>query len=126
MKKPLISIIILSYKNYHYIYEALDSVLCQDYPNIEIVISNDGSDDFDKKAVEKYLKINRKNNIKNIIVNNNPKNIGTVKNINIAINLSKGEYIIMFAADDAMYDCRVMSQLSDAFNNLPKKELVVI
>ena len=126
MKKPLISIIMLSYKNYHYIYEALDSVLCQDYPNIEIVIRNDGSDDFDKKAVEKYLKINRKNNIKNIIVNNNPKNIGTVKNINIAINLSKGEYIIMFAADDAMYDCRVMSQLSDAFNNLPKKELVVI
>lgn len=126
MKKPLISIIILSYKNYHYIYEALDSVLCQDYPNIEIVISNDGSDDFDKNAVEKYLKINRKNNIKNIIVNNNPKNIGTVKNINKAINLSKGEYIIMFAADDAMYDCRVMSQLSDAFNNLPKKELIVI
>lgn len=126
MNKPLVSLIILSYKNYHYIYEALDSVLCQDYPNIEIVISNDGSDDFDKNAVEKYLKINRKNNIKNIIINNNPKNIGTVKNINKAINLSKGEYIIMFAADDTMHDRKVISQLLNAFNNLPKKELVVI
>jgi len=125
-QKPLVSVLILSYKNYHYIYEALDSVLCQDYPNIEIIISNDGSDDFNKTAVNEYLQKNKKSNIKNIIINNNSKNIGTVKNINKAIKLSKSEYIVMFAADDAMYDCQVISKLLDAFDTLPKKELVVI
>lgn len=126
MNKPLVSLIILSYKNYHYIYEALDSVLCQDYPNIEIVISNDGSSDFDKKEIEIYLNKNKKNNIKNFIINNNEINIGTVKNINKAIKFSNGKYIIMFAADDTMYDCKVISKLLSTFDNLPKKELVVI
>lgn len=126
MNKPLVSLIILSYKNYHFIYEALDSVLCQNYPNIEIIISNDGSDDFQKKALKNYINKNKKDNIKNIVINNNPKNIGTVKNINKAIKFSKGEYIVMFAADDAMYDNNVINNLLKAFDKLPKKELVVI
>ena len=72
-KNPLISIIIVSYNNYKYIYNAIDSVLSQDYPNIELIISNDASPDFDKIAIEKYLKKNSKKNIKNIIINNNKK-----------------------------------------------------
>lgn len=126
MNKPLVSLIILSYKNYKYIYEALESVLCQDYPNIEIVISNDGSDDFNIKEIKKYLNKNKKNNIKNIVINNNSKNIGTVKNINKAIKLSKGEYIFLLAADDTIYDNKVISKLLSSFNKLPKKELVLI
>ena len=123
---PLISVLILSYKNYQYIYDALDSVLHQDYPNIEIVISNDGSDDFNQTKINQYLTKNKKQNIKNIIINNNQKNLGTVKNINKAIKLSKGDYLIMFAADDAMYDNKVLSRVSTAFKNLPQKELIVI
>jgi len=124
--KPLVSIIILSYKNYHYIYETLASVLSQDYDTIEIVVSNDGSDDFDKTAVNKYLQKNKKSNIKNIVINNNSKNLGTVKNINKAIKLSKGEYIIMIAADDVMYENKTTTKLINAFNTLPKNELIVI
>lgn len=124
-QKPLVSLIILSYKNYHYLYEALDSVIIQDYPNIEIVISNDGSDDFDKKAIEQYFKKNKIPNIKNIVINNNPTNLGTVKNINKAIKLSKGEYIIIFAADDTIDNNNVVTKLIDIFDTLPKKELIV-
>lgn len=125
MKKSLISIILISYKNYRYIYEALDSILCQDYPNIEIIISNDGSDDFDQTAVNQYLTKNKKSNIKNIIINNNQKNIGTVKNVNKAIKLSKGKYVTIFAADDALYNDKVITKLIKAFDTLPKKELIV-
>lgn len=124
--KELVSIIILSYKNYQYLYETLDSVLIQDYPNIEIVISNDGSSDFNKKEVKKYLDKNKKKNIKNFIINNNKKNIGTVKNANKAIKLSKGEYLIILAADDVFYDKSVVSKNIEAFHTLPKKELIVI
>lgn len=124
--KELVSIIILSYKNYQYLYETLDSVLIQDYPNIEIVISNDGSSDFLPKEVKKYLDKNKKKNIKNFIINNNKKNIGTVKNANKAIKLSKGEYLIILAADDVFYDKSVVSKNIEAFHTLPKKESIVI
>lgn len=124
-QNPLISIILLSYKNYRYIYEAIDSILSQDYSNIEIIITNDGSDDFLEKEVEKYIIKNKGPNIKNFIINNNQKNIGTVKNCNKAIKISKGEYITIFAADDALYNNKVISKLIESFNSLPKKELIV-
>lgn len=124
-KNPLISIIIVSYNNYKYIYNAIDSVLSQDYPNIELIISNDASPDFDKIAIEKYLKKNSKKNIKNIIINNNKKNLGTVKNVNIALKLSKGDYILLFAADDVIYSKDVVSKFIKSFKSLPEKELIV-
>ena len=125
MKKPLVSIILISYKNYRYIYEALNSILYQDYSNIEIIISNDGSDDFDQKSVNQYLTKNKKQNIKNFIINNNKKNIGTVKNINKAIKLSKGKYITIFAADDTLYNSQVVTKFVNSFNTLPENELIV-
>lgn len=42
----LISISILTYRNYRYLYEALESVFSQDYSNIELIVSDDGSDNF--------------------------------------------------------------------------------
>lgn len=125
MKKPLVSIIVLSYKNYHYIYEALDSILIQDYPNIEVIVSNDGSSDFDKTAVKNFFKKNKNSNIKKVVINNNPKNLGTVKNINGAIKFCSGEYILIFAADDAIYNSKVVTSFVEAFKTLPKNEIIV-
>lgn len=124
-ENPLISIIIVSYNNYKYIYNAIDSVLFQDYPNIELIISNDASPDFDKITIEKYLKKNSKKNIKNIIINNNKKNLGTVKNVNIALKLSKGDYILLFAADDVIYKKDIVSKFIKSFKSLPEKELII-
>lgn len=124
MRKPLVSVIIISYKNYLYIYEALDSVLSQTYPNIELIISNDGSSDFDKLAIEKYLKKHAKKNIKRIVVNNNKTNLGTVKNANIGLKLSKGKYILLFAADDAMYNSNIIAKFVESFESLPENELI--
>lgn len=123
---PLVSFIVLSYKNYQYIYETIDSVLSQDYPNIELIISNDGSNDFIKTAVISYIKKNKTQNIKNFIVNNNKINLGTVKNVNKAIKLSHGKYIMLLAADDVLYNDQIISKNIEAFESLPKKELIVI
>lgn len=122
---PLVSVIIISYKNYKYIYQAINSVLSQNYQNIELIISNDGSKDFKKDTVINYLKKNCQKNIKKHFVNDNKKNLGTVKNINNALKQSTGKYILIFAADDIMYNNKVVSNFIKAFNTLPKKELIV-
>ena len=42
---PLVSIVIPVYNGSNYLAEAIDSALAQTYPNIEILVINDGSKD---------------------------------------------------------------------------------
>jgi len=125
MNNPLVSVIILSYNNFSYIYEALRSLLEQDYSNIELIISDDGSKDFNKSEIEDFLLENKKNNIKNVNFLINEKNLGTVKSINNAIKKSRGEFVIFFAADDAFYDHKCLSKFIAAFKKLPQDEFIV-
>ena len=43
MQKGLISFVIPIYRNFEGVYDTLKSVFVQDYPNIEIILSDDGS-----------------------------------------------------------------------------------
>ena len=45
----------LTYKKFDYLYEALDSVFIQDYPNIEIIIGDDCSPEFPRKEIDQYI-----------------------------------------------------------------------
>ena len=45
MDFPLISIVIPVYNGSNYLAEAIDSALAQTYPNFEIIVVNDGSND---------------------------------------------------------------------------------
>ena len=39
--KPLVSVVTITYRKFEYIYDTIDSVLNQDYDNIEYIISDD-------------------------------------------------------------------------------------
>ena len=43
--RPLVSIVVLTYNSSDYVLETLDSIKCQDYPNLELIVSDDGSND---------------------------------------------------------------------------------
>lgn len=111
MGNKLVSLIILSYKNLNYLKETIDSTLNQDYKNIQLIIGDDGSPGFDCSEYEKYINLNKKDNIKDIVVYKNTTNIGTVRNLNKAIKLSNGDYIKWMAADDTFYDNNVISKM---------------
>lgn len=102
--KEMVSVIILSYKNIEGIYETLESVLSQKYDNIEIVISDDGTPDFAENIskIENYIESNKRDNIKNTVINAIELNGGTVKNINSAIKRTKGRYIKVLSAEDRL------------------------
>ncbi len=52
MSATLVSVVVPCYKQAQYLREAIDSVLAQTYPNVEVVVVNDGSPD-DTEAVAK-------------------------------------------------------------------------
>ncbi|MBW1699177.1 MAG: glycosyltransferase [Deltaproteobacteria bacterium] len=54
--QPLVSIVVPTYNQGHYLPIALDSVMFQDYPNIEIIICNHGSTDNTKEVINAFLK----------------------------------------------------------------------
>lgn len=116
-KKKLFSVIILSYNNIQYMITCLESVLNQDYDYIEIVISDDFSDNLQIEKIEKYIKKNKKDNIKSYIINQNRANVGTVKNLNNAIKLANGNYFINLACDDLLYDKTVLTNVVKFFKN---------
>jgi glycosyltransferase involved in cell wall biosynthesis len=52
--KPLVSVIIACYRQAQYLNEAVDCVLAQTYPAIEIIVVNDGSDDNTEEVAKGY------------------------------------------------------------------------
>ena len=83
----LVSIIVPVYKTEKYLRKCIDSILKQDYQNIEIIIIDDGSPDNSGRICDEYEK--KDNRIKVI----HQKNTGLSGTRNLGIDVSKGDYM---------------------------------
>lgn len=117
VEKDLISIIILSYNNFEYYKQCLNSIVKQSYRNIEIILSDDNSEYFNEEEIIDFLRENNTGNIVNTIINKNCENLGVVKNYNKALKMSNGEYIFYLCIDDELYDENVIQDVVDNFKN---------
>lgn len=125
IEKPLISVLVLCYKNRNLLNGMLDSIMKQTYSNIQLIVSDDGSEDFNVDEVERYIKSKNSNNIKNLIVRRNIENMGTVRHINKALSFAKGEYIIFTAADDRFQNANVFTRYVELFEENREKVWLV-
>lgn len=92
---PLVSVALCTYNGERYLIEQLDSLVQQDYPNIEIIAVDDCSTDDTLNILKDYAA--RYHNFK---VYQNELNLGYKKNFEKAIQLCKGEYIALSDQDD--------------------------
>jgi len=86
--------------------EALNSVINQTYPNIELLIADDCSGDTSVSVIQNWLK-----NHSNIYFLANEKNLGNTKTFNQLAQKATGEYIIDLAADDVLLPNCVEKQI---------------
>lgn len=110
-----VSVVILTYNQKGYLLDAINSVLCQNYSPIQIIISDDASDNFNKKEIEQYINEKKRDNIVNSKIIARSENVGTVKNINGAIRECDGKYIIPLACDDVLFSPNTISQIVEKF-----------
>ncbi len=108
---PMLSVIVPIYNAERYLSECLNSIIQQDYDDLEILCINDGSTDTTLDILSDYGERDRR-----IIIHNKP-NTGYGDSVNIGINLAKGEYISIVESDDLVVEgaFKVLIMIADQF-----------
>lgn len=114
MHFPLITVIVPTFRKFDNLQTLVNSIFGQDYPNIELIISDDGSEEFDSSYIQAILR-KRPDNIKMLSVIHHPINVGTVKNLNYAIKNSHGDYVFLIGQDDSFVDRNVFEKIRRSF-----------
>ena len=96
MDNPRVSIQIPTYNQRQYIREALDSALAQNFENLQIIIADDCSFQYD---IYEYL--SDYDDSTKLLIQRNEKNVGRVENYRHTLfNLVKGEWFMNLDGDD--------------------------
>lgn len=113
---PIVSIIIPFYNSENYLGQTIDWALESTYPNIEIILIDDGSTDKSVEIAETYL-----NKFSNFSLYKQ-KNQGVSVARNLGISNSKGVYILPLDSDDMI--CK--DYISEAVKVLEKNSNVKV
>ena len=110
MNKPKVSIITPCYNGEEHLEYFLDSLLNQDYPNVEFFFVDDGSKDKTKDIFYSYIpKLEKKGwNTKYVRKNHG----GTASAINAALPLISGKYFIWPDSDDILYPSHISEKVN--------------
>ncbi|MCL2566754.1 MAG: glycosyltransferase [Alphaproteobacteria bacterium] len=92
---PLLSIIVPVYNVEKYLHQCLDSIVNQEYKNLEIIIVNDASSDNSLEIIQEFSKKDNR-----IIIIDCKKNGGYGKAVNLGIEKASGEWIGIVESDD--------------------------
>lgn len=116
MKKPLVSVISVSYNHEKYIGEALESFVTQKTSfNFEVIIADDCSTDKTPQIIKKYAH-NYPNVIRSVL---RKHNLGSLENINDALKLATGKYIAICDGDDYWTDSNKLQMQVDFLERHP-------
>ena len=92
---PTVTVVTPAYNQADFLRDTIESVLAQDYPNIEYVVLDDGSTDDTPKILAEYG---------NRFVWESQKNMGQTPTINKGWAMTFGEVITWLNSDDTFYD----------------------
>ncbi|MGO3125622.1 MAG: glycosyltransferase family 2 protein [Advenella sp.] len=95
MHNSLISIILPAYNAQDFIASAIESVLEQTYPNLELIVVDDGSTDQTRLIIESY-----KQKDERLLVVSNEQNSGVAYARNTGLRHARGDYIAFIDSDD--------------------------
>ncbi len=111
---PLVSVIVPAYNHEKYISRSLQSIVDQNYQNIEIIIIDDGSKDRTTERIQEFIS----HNSASCVVFVKKENEGVCRTLNLGISLAKGDYIAFLASDDVYLPEKTTKQVEFLETNL--------
>ena len=104
---PKVSVFVATYNQKAFVGEAIESILIQHYPNLEIVVGDDGSTDGTQEILLDYKE--RNHELFKLILS--PKNEGITANCNKILKECTGEYVAFLAGDDIWLPGKLLMQI---------------
>lgn len=101
-----VSVVVVTYNpQIDKLINTLKSIVYQKDISFEIIIADDGSNEFNKNAVEKWFQDNDFSNYRLVL---NDQNRGTMKNAFSGWSVAKGEYIKQLSPGDFLYNSHTL------------------
>lgn len=103
---PLVDVLACVYNAEAFVSNSLESILLQSYPNLNIIIVNDGSTDGTALILKQFEVKNS-----NILLIENSENKGIVYSANLGLQHCRGKYIARMDLDDLNHPLRIEKQV---------------
>lgn len=112
----MISVVVLVYRNIEYLERTIKSIFMQEDVEIELFISDDGSEHIFVSDMDEIVKrMGERECIKKIVVRQNEKNIGIVAHANKVFGMSTGSVIVPLTCGDVFYHSHVVYSIQNYF-----------
>ncbi|WP_157974603.1 glycosyltransferase family 2 protein [Lewinella sp. IMCC34183] len=118
-KEPKVSVIIPTFNRTEKVKRAIDSCLDQTYPNLEVVVVDDGSTDGSPAFLNQLARDEPR-----LIVQCNPENRGGNYCRNQGFKIASGEYVVFLDSDDKFHPDKIRNQI-DRFGDDDQLDCVV-
>ncbi len=102
-----VSVLVPCYNSQAFIRKTIPSLLNQSYKNLEIILIDDGSTDDTFAILTEIAETDSR-----IKLYKNEINLGLINTLNKALNLSTGDFIARFDADDYLTTDRILNQIN--------------
>ena len=112
---PLVTAFVGCYNHSRFVEECLDSVRHQTYPNLQVIIFDDGSKDNSVSVIDTWLKKHRLD----WQFISHTRNVGICASLNEVLRLARGKYASMVAADDVWLPDKTARQV-EMMEQLPE------
>jgi glycosyltransferase involved in cell wall biosynthesis len=114
MTPPQVSVLVPVYNGGRFLAECLDSILAQDFADMEILIADDGSTDGSQELIQSYAEKDRR--IRRWC---NPVNLGLAGNFNACLRAAQGDYVKYVLQDDLLLAPSAIRQMAQALEADP-------
>lgn len=98
VSRPLVSAVIPAYNHERFVQQTLRSLIAQTYPNLEVIILNDGSKDNTLARIQALAPECQGRFRRFVVVDKNNEGVGMT--LNQGLSLAAGSYIFHLASDD--------------------------
>jgi cellulose synthase/poly-beta-1,6-N-acetylglucosamine synthase-like glycosyltransferase len=108
--EPLVSVLVPSYNQEKYVIDCLESIRNLDYPNLELILSDDASSDATFEVAGRWIEEHRERFVRAVAVRQ-PVNLGIVRHFQYLFDQAQGEFLAYLASDDCLVPASIRCRL---------------